>query len=293
MPFARTQKKKQMRSESQMFDLILSVAKNDERVRAVILNGSRANVNIVKDGFQDFDIVYLVKELNSFLANPDWIDVFGDRIILQTPNSMNLYEEGINVNKEEFVYLMLFKDHNRIDLSLIKVGSRKNDSLTKVLLDKDNVFKEIPDPNDRAYWLVKPSQKEFSDCCNEFWWVVTYVVKALLRDEIIYAKEMQETVVRKMFMHVIAWNVAADHGFEVNLGANNRFIKKYLDPKTMSQVKNTYADFTKGNIWNSLLAMSDGFHEKSIELASKMNLHYHLDEARNVREYIQQMKNRF
>jgi aminoglycoside 6-adenylyltransferase len=34
-----------MRSEQEMFDLILSTARTDPRIRAVIMNGSRANPN--------------------------------------------------------------------------------------------------------------------------------------------------------------------------------------------------------------------------------------------------------
>lgn len=34
-----------MRSEQEMLDLILDTARQDERIRAVILNGSRANPN--------------------------------------------------------------------------------------------------------------------------------------------------------------------------------------------------------------------------------------------------------
>ncbi len=45
-----------------MFDLILDTARADERIRAVILNGSRANPNAPRDPFQDFDIVYLVTD---------------------------------------------------------------------------------------------------------------------------------------------------------------------------------------------------------------------------------------
>ena len=87
--------KRKMRTDIQIFNLILSVAKNDERVRAVILNGSRVNTKIVKDDLQDFDIVYIVTELDSFIANPTWIDVFGERIILQTPNSIKLIRKKI------------------------------------------------------------------------------------------------------------------------------------------------------------------------------------------------------
>ncbi len=38
-----------MRTENKMFDLILNIAKVDERVRAVYMNGSRANPNVKKD----------------------------------------------------------------------------------------------------------------------------------------------------------------------------------------------------------------------------------------------------
>ena len=50
-----------MRSERQMYDLILGFAKTDERVRGVILNGSRANPNAPRDKYQDYDIVYVVR----------------------------------------------------------------------------------------------------------------------------------------------------------------------------------------------------------------------------------------
>ena len=38
-----------MRSEKEMMDLILETAKNDERIRAVYMNGSRTNPNAPKD----------------------------------------------------------------------------------------------------------------------------------------------------------------------------------------------------------------------------------------------------
>ena len=45
-----------MRSEQEMRDLIINTAREDERVRAVIMNGSRTNPNAPVDIFQDFDI---------------------------------------------------------------------------------------------------------------------------------------------------------------------------------------------------------------------------------------------
>ena len=46
-----------MRSEQEMLDLIVGIAREDKCIRAVIMNGSRANPNAPRDFFQDFDIV--------------------------------------------------------------------------------------------------------------------------------------------------------------------------------------------------------------------------------------------
>ena len=66
-----------MRSEKEMMELILSVARKDERIRAVYMNGSRTNPNVKKDIFQDYDIVYVVKENRPFYEDERWIDRFG------------------------------------------------------------------------------------------------------------------------------------------------------------------------------------------------------------------------
>ena len=66
-----------MRSEKEMMDLVLSLAEQDERIRIVTLEGSRANINIPKDEFQDYDITYFVSDIEPFISNDDWLkDVY-------------------------------------------------------------------------------------------------------------------------------------------------------------------------------------------------------------------------
>ncbi len=52
-----------MRSEQEMYDLILGYAERDPNVRGVILNGSRADPARRLDAFRDYDIVYLVTDV--------------------------------------------------------------------------------------------------------------------------------------------------------------------------------------------------------------------------------------
>ena len=52
-----------------MLDVIINIAKEDERIRAVIMNGSRVNPNVKRDCFQDYDIMYVVNDIQSFTSN--------------------------------------------------------------------------------------------------------------------------------------------------------------------------------------------------------------------------------
>ena len=76
-----------MRSEKEMFELILRVAQANERIRAVYMNGSRTNPLVKKDIYQDYDIVYVVSETQSFLSDKAWINIFGEVAVMQEPDS--------------------------------------------------------------------------------------------------------------------------------------------------------------------------------------------------------------
>ncbi len=62
-----------MRTAMQMMTIIKAVAESDPRVRAVYMNGSRANPNSHPDLFQDFDIVYVTTDIAGMLAERSWL----------------------------------------------------------------------------------------------------------------------------------------------------------------------------------------------------------------------------
>src|SRR5689334_23292286 len=123
-----------MRSEREILDIILSTARDDERIRAAIMNGSRANPNAPRDIFQDFDIAYIVTAVAPFAGDRAWIRRFGELMIVQMPEAM---QDPPPQNDGTFNYLMQFADGNRIDLTLFplaKLGEREHDSLSLLLL---------------------------------------------------------------------------------------------------------------------------------------------------------------
>ncbi len=279
-----------MRSEQEMLELILETARSDERIRAVIMNGSRANPNAPRDIFQDFDIVYLVSDIAPFRHNLDWIQRFGELMILQMPDEMQDLPTG---DDSGFVYLMQFSEGNRIDLGIYPLNmldERINDSLAVLLLDKDGVVGPLEPASERDYLPQPPTAKQFANCCNEFWWVCPYVAKGLWRQEILYARYMLDRVVREQLMQMLAWYIGVQTGFALNPGKLGKYFQRYLEPELWQMLERTYAGAGYDDTWEALLTMGSLFERIAVPLAGHFGFDYPAGDARRVRAHLEHVR---
>ncbi|PHG08619.1 aminoglycoside 6-adenylyltransferase [Bacillus toyonensis] len=280
-----------MRTEKEMLDLIINTAKEDERIRAVIMNGSRVNPNVKKDCFQDYDIMYVVNDIQSFIYNHNWINRFGEIMIVQMPEEMSLIpadEDG------KFPYLMQFMDGNRIDLTLVPVELIKKfvgkDSLSKLLLDKDNCLEEFRPASDKDYLVKKPTEKEFLDCCNEFWWCSTNVGKGLWREELTYAKGMLEGPMRDMLVVMLEWHIGMKTKFTANAGKFGKYFEQYVEKDVWEQFKRTFSNAEYENIWDSFFIMGNLFRKVANEIANTYEYQYPQDDDDKVTSYLKHVR---
>ncbi len=263
-----------MRDEATMLDLILNFAKEDEHVRIVSLEGSRVPPIAPRDPFQDYDITFIVTEMASFLENDLWLDVFGKRIFMQKPEAMSLFPPEFG---DWFSYLMLFEDGNRIDLTLIPLNEMDDyihgDENYRILLDKDNLVLNHTHINN-PFYIRKPSEAEFDDCCNEFWWISTYIVKGICRNEFLYAAEFMNQILRKELLRMIAWKVGVETNFSVSVGKNYRYLEAYVSDKLWVELIATYSQSSYDDLKAALFKCLEIFREVSSEVAVKLNYKY-------------------
>ena len=71
-----------MRTETEMLNVILQTAETLQ-VEAVAMSGSRTDTKAPKDEFQDYDVVYVVDDLDNLTSDLAWLDQFGNRLIEQ------------------------------------------------------------------------------------------------------------------------------------------------------------------------------------------------------------------
>ena len=279
-----------MRSEAEMLNIVLEIARKDNRIRAVIMNGSRANPNAPKDCFQDYDIQYIVRDFQSFIRNQDWIDIFGKRIILEMPEAKELPPA---TNAGNFNYQMLFMDGNRIDLNLIPIERMdellEKDSQTIVLLDKDSILPDFDPANDSDYHIKPPTKKLYSVCCNSFLWVLQNIAKGICRDELPYVMRMYEFG-RDMLDQMVCWYIGLSYGYKISAGKCGKYFKKYLPDEQWEMYFKTYSDGEYSNVWNSLFMMCELFKILALEVGKHFNFEYPVKDDQNMMAYLKHVK---
>ena len=264
-----------MRTEAEMLDVILKTAETLQ-VEAVAMSGSRTNPKTLKDEFQDYDVVYLVENFEELISDLSWIDQFGKRII----------EQEVRLGHRR-LFLMLFEDGNRIDLTLCSKDYIQEwiDSEVGfiVLEDPEHLF-EPYSPNIERYWTSPASEKDFEKVCNEFWWVSAYVVKGICRNQVIYATDHLYGICQQELLKLLAWQVVADKG-TVDVGKNYKYLFNYL-PAEKEKEFSSLLDFASlDKIIQSLFATMELFHQEAQSLAKKMGFDYDMKVAEKMIEH--------
>lgn len=272
-----------MRTETEMLDLILQTAKTLQ-VKAVAMSGSRTNSKALKDEFQDYDVVYIVDDLDNLTSDLSWLEQFGKRIIKQEVSLGNCR-----------LYLMLFEDGNRIDLTLCPKEHMKEwiDSESKfiVLEDEKGLF-EPYSPSPKRFWIHPATETDFKNSCNEFWWVSSYVVKGICRKQVIYATDHLYGICQQELLQLLAWQVAADKG-TVDVGKNYKYLFTYLSAEKEKKFLNLLDFSSLDKITQSLFSTMQLFRQEAQFLAHKMGFDYDKEVAEKMIEYAEERVKKF
>ena len=264
-----------MRTDTEMMEGIVQIAETLQ-VEAVALSGSRTSPHCPKDEFQDYDVVYIVDNLEDLISDLSWLDQFGIRLI-----------EQHNVLGHRRLYLMLFEDGNRIDLTLCPkeyiqewVDSEANFEVVK----DDNGLFEAYQPISKRYWTAPPTEEEFAAACNEFWWVSAYVVKAIRRNQLIYATDHLYGICQQELLKILAWQVTSDRG-AVDIGKNYKYLFHYLPAEKEKEFSALLDLSSFDKITQSLFATMNVFDREAQILAQKSGFAYDLEVAKKLMTY--------
>lgn len=279
-----------MRKEDVMFKELSDFAKSNKNIRAILLTSSRANLNAYKDVFTDFDIELFVNDLQPFITTDKWLDLFGKMVICLPLKPVE--------NEGWITRLVLFEDGTKIDFqisttkTLMELSNKRKlppeyDNGYKVLLDKDNLTKKMTSPSYTAFVTQKPSEEEFYELMNDFWWDTTYVAKSLWRDELFFVKFMLDNVIRFNYLQkVIEWYIGVQNDWNVNPNKCGRCFKRFLDKETWEELESTYVGADIEDNWNALFRTADLFSRLSVYISNQLSYKYPVEIENKIRDYL-------
>ena len=270
-----------MRTEVEMLNLILQTSKTLQ-VKAVAMSGSRTNQKVQIDEFQDYDVVYLVENFEELISDLSWLDQFGKPVI----------EQEVTLGHRR-LYLMLFEDGNRIDLTLCPQEHMQewvdSEAGFTVLEDKKGLF-ESYSPNPQRYWRSPATETDFKNSCNEFWWVSAYVVKGIHRNHLVYATDHLYGICQQELLKLLAWQVAADKG-TVDVGKNYKYLFQYLPAEKEKEFSNLLDFSSVEKLTQSLFATMTLFHQEAQAFSLKTGFPYDKETAEKMIQYTKEKLN--
>lgn len=281
-----------MKARDEKLQQIIHWAEHNPDIRTVLLTSSLVNPYAPVDDFSDLDVELVFENMKSYESDKKWIELFG------LPISM-VEEDDTFFEGKHAMKMVLYEDHVKVDFKLYQksefIKEVQEETLPedwdvgyKVLVDKDELTKDLKAATHQSIMIQKPTEERFQQLINDFWWDTTYVAKCLKRDEVFYAKFMTEDIIRTDYLvPLLEWYIASENEWNnITTNKHGRLFKRYLSPELWKKVEATFSGSNIEGNWDALFAYADLFHEVGIDLATKINTVYPEELEKKVRRYL-------
>ena len=263
-----------MRDISTVMGLILDIAKNDSRIRAVFQTGSRVNPLVNRDIMQDYDIIYCVQDVASFANDDSFLAPMGEAILVHRPDAMKTLGR---VPTDRFTYSCLFEDGVKVDFIFYPIEKISTlittETLLLLLMDKDNLIQQLAVSSDVGYRAVRPTKNEFEEVTAEFFYRVIEMTPYLYRKQTIGAFYAYGELLA-MLNRMLSWFIANEKDYKVNLGKNFRDAAKNLDDEYRQIYTDVYPSLDPEEFWKSLFAACTLFRKLGLILSERLDYNY-------------------
>jgi aminoglycoside 6-adenylyltransferase len=279
-------------NEEEMLSTIIGFAESDERIRVVLMNGSRVNPNVSPDPFQDYDILNLVTDVAPFREYSYVVPRFGEVIAVEQPLTGPWPPE--DADRSYHNYNIQLVDGNRIDISfchLDTMGERLKDSLTKVLLDKDGRLPSLPEPDESSYLPTPPSPEMYDGCCDGFFFALSsHIPKTMWRKQLPLLKFYVDGWLREPLLMMFGWEVGIRTNWKRSIGSKGKYLERYLPPDVWERYRRTFAGYRYENLWDSLFLCLEVFEASAKFVADTFGFRYPHETAHRVLRFLEHVR---
>ncbi len=282
--------------EAEVLTNLVSWAKGQDSVRAVILTSSRAIPEASMDILSDYDVVLVVQKVEPFYEDRSWLEEFGPVLVVYrdplTPYFgflktciVTQYENSLKID---------FSVWPAEILQAIAAVPRLPDEFDagyRILLDKDGIAARLDPPTYGGYIPHPPSESEYRDVVELVFHEATYVAKHLWRGDLMTAKINMDFNMKVRDLRImLEWLIEIDHDWTVKPGPWGRRLKSWLRPDLWAELEETYTGAGFEENWQALYRTIALFQKVALEVGECLGYRYPQELHDRAIEYLEWVK---
>lgn len=269
-----------------IFEKVMAWAAQEEAIRVVIIEGSRARNDNRVDRFSDYDLNLYVTDVAKFTHSDAWIEQIAPIWAMEKETDLD----------GEFSRLVLFEGGYDIDFKLIP--NSKLQALVerhilpddyqrgyKVVLDKDGITARLPQPGYKSVPVKKPSAEAYLYAVNVFWFELYHLVKNLHRQDLWHVK-LRDAVIKRRFLQMIEWHAQASHNWDYDTWVAGKYMRSWVAPELWQAFFEIYPHFDQEDSWRAACALMPLYQRLAGDTAQNLGYTYPYEMDKAVSEFI-------
>jgi aminoglycoside 6-adenylyltransferase len=144
----------------------------------------------------------------------------------------------------------------------------------RILVDKDRIMSRITLPVGGRAPYQPPTQAQFTNLVNDFWYHAVWTAKKLRRGELWTAIMCCDTYMKNLLARILEWHTHAVSPSNDDTWFNGRFIEEWADADAISQMHEAFAHYTQEDVARALLATMALFRRIATETAAQLTYSY-------------------
>lgn len=267
-----------MVSYDNIMSKLMLFANESELIQVMILFGSRARDKNVADTYSDYDIIFLVKDVDYFMNTDSWLNQIDKYYI-------SFQEPTVACGQERRVF---FGD--ALDMDFLFYDVKKSEQLAtdstiqaflsrgyKILIDKINFERVIECKKPFEELATILSEKEFTNLSNTFWFHTIWSVKKILRGETWSAKSCVDGYMKNLLRQMIECYSKTLYSKNLDVWHDGRFFDTWVDEDIKKRLKTAYGTYDAADVLRAMTNTMNIFSEISKKTAIMLDYTYPIE----------------
>ena len=262
-----------------LIERFVAWAQDRPDIRLAIILGSRARVSHPADEWSDLDLLLMVIDPEPYLSDLDWLKNLGDfRITFLEPTPMGdgmgcrvLFNDGLDV---DFSIVSSAQTEQGIQLDFRSEITQIFGRGIRVLLDKDGRVPPVNPTFMKSGSSSPPTQSEFVETANDFWYHAVWTAKKLRRGEVWTAMMCCDVYMKRLLLKAVECHARVLNGWDYDTWYNGRFLEHWADPRVLGALQGAFARYAEDDIRSALLATMGLFRWVAKEIAERLDYAY-------------------